>query len=493
MSRKKVLIVGGGTAGLTIASQLHESFDVTILEKSSIECYPTIYRIPLLIGLLFRDSSQPFIRRRNLALECGRVIPFFESNVLGGASSINGCVHSLGSRVAWERILKRFDSSYHEVFAAFERLFSTNPSDSSRIRLRLAAQSQVDYAFSKTLTSLGVPAGSTNLSDAVSHGPIINTSGRLLRSSVLSLLRGKAVDIRLGVEVEGFTLGHCGRVTGVTSTKGAFKADYVVLSGGVIGTCSLLHRGVTKDPRLASSLNSAKIGSNVQDHTNLRINVLTDLKVDSLNTVANSAVRKLKLIASHLLGRSTCMSGTGATSAAQLDLDGDGCVDTRINMLQFSENGRHGSDGKYLDDEPGFSLSITHIHPNSTGSIELSSNGMRLNPNYLADPRDMELLKNALDFCLRILRSSPLDGLVKAIPKVREIESDPEAYIRNNLFSGHHLTGGAQYCVDKNFRVKGVEGLYICDASIISGYASSNIHSSVIIMSDIFCRRFLKQ
>jgi len=38
----------------------------------------------------------------------------------------------------------------------------------------------------------------------------------------------------------------------------------------------------------------------------------------------------------HLLGRRTLMVGTGATSGVHLDLDGDGEVDTRIHVVQFT-------------------------------------------------------------------------------------------------------------------------------------------------------------
>ena len=48
------------------------------------------------------------------------------------------------------------------------------------------------------------------------------------------------------------------------------------------------------------------------------------------------------------------MRGTGATSGVHLDLDGDGLVDTRINLLKFSEGGRHKSDGNDFFHGPGF-------------------------------------------------------------------------------------------------------------------------------------------
>ena len=43
-----------------------------------------------------------------------------------------------------------------------------------------------------------------------------------------------------------------------------------------------------------------------------------------------------------------------------------------------------------------------------------------------------------------------------------------------------------------NFEVNNIEGLYICDASVFSSYAASNIHSSVVLLADIFSKKFIK-
>ena len=59
-------------------------------------------------------------------------------------------------------------------------------------------------------------------------------------------------------------------------------------------------------------------------------------------------------------------------------------------------------------------------------------------------------------------------------------------------FSGHHLIGGTQDAINANFELKQTKGLYICDASIFDSYAASNIHSSVILIADIFSKKFVK-
>ncbi len=487
-----MVIVGGGTAGLTIASQLHHRFKVVVLEKSEHRKYPLKYAIPLMIGFLFRSATQPYISRRELQLDGGRVIPFFESCVLGGASPINGCVHTLGSRTLWEGLLKRFDACYADVLVSYSRLYSMDCSATGKIHLMLAPQNAVDHAFLATLGQKGIPTGDMNFSDQQNCGRIYNTTCRVFRSSVLSLLRGKDLDVRLGQTVERLLIDGDGRVTGVATQDGEIAADYVILSGGAIGTCSLLLKEKMQGASAAHArLGNIDIGSGLQDHTNLRVNVITNRGFDSLNEISRSWTKKMVLLFQHFIGIPTMMVGTGATSAVHLDLDGDGLVDTRIQVVQFTENGRHGSDGKYFDAEPGFSFSITPINPASRGNIALRTGGVEINPRYLTDARDVELLKSALTYCLALLHSQPLSGFVKTILSQEQIENDPETYIRNNIFSGHHLVGGTQDAVDRNFKVNGVDGLYVCDASVLDGYAASNIHSSVVLLADIFSQRFL--
>ena len=53
--KEKVLIVGGGTAGLVAGRRLAAKFNVEIFEKSKLKSVPLFNRIPLMIGLLFTN------------------------------------------------------------------------------------------------------------------------------------------------------------------------------------------------------------------------------------------------------------------------------------------------------------------------------------------------------------------------------------------------------------------------------------------------------
>ncbi len=490
--QKKVVIVGGGTAGLVIANKLQSNFDVVVVEKSKYKKYPIWYRIPLLIGLLFKSEKTKYISKREHILSNGRRIPFFDSNLLGGASVMNGCVHVLGNKMQWNAILQKFDSSYNDLLKSYDDLYSLQ-SDKYKINLSTACQNDVDEALIKTLNEQGVPYGDMNFSDKESCGPIFNTIKRYFRTSVLTLIKEKKFKQCINENVESLLINNDQEVIGVKTSLRDIYSDCVILSGGVVGTCDFLLREKYKATNESNGfLTNLDIGEGVKDHTNLRLNVLTNNNIGSLNEISNSLFKKTALIFKHFSGQPTLMRGTGATTAAHLDLDKDGVVDTRIQIVKFYETGRAGSDGKlFSSSEPGFSISITPINPESKGSIKLDGSNANVDPMYLSSEKDVALLKLALTFCLKLLDSDPLSGNILKIEGEDEIINNPESYIANNVFSGYHLIGGTQNAINSDFSVKNTKGLYVCDASIFDQYASSNIHSSVVLIADIFAKKFL--
>ena len=483
--------MGGGTAGLTIANNIQEYFNVIVIEKSKYKKYPAWYKVPLFIGLLLRRKKTKYISKRNFVLTDGRHIPFFESNLLGGASVINGCVHMLGSKSQWNVILKKFNSNYVDLIESYKNLYSFGAKN--KISLTTACQNSIDEAFINALKVQDIHIGNMDFSDKQACGPILNTTKKYFRTSVLSLIGKRYFKQYMGESVKNILFNDSGKVIGVKTNKRTVDSDYVILSGGVIGTCDLLLRE-KNNKELGGTLNNLIVGNNVQDHTNIRINVSTNKSIDSLNEISESFYKKILLVFKHFSGKPTLMKGTGATSAAHLDLDGDGKIDTRIQIVQFSESGRHGSDGKlFSSGQPGFSISITAINPKSKGVVKLDGINNSVDPMYLSSKEDIKLLKLALKFCLELLRSHAMSEYILKIEDESEIENDPDKYIVNNFYSGYHLIGGSHDAIDSNFEVHNTKGLYVCDASVFNKYAASNIHSSVVLIADIFAKKFTNQ
>ena len=492
VKKKKVIIIGGGTAGLIIAKNLQTKFDVVVLEKNFFKSYPLVYKIPLMIGLLFRDRNKKYILNREITLKNDRKIPFFESNILGGSSIMNGCVHMLGSKVLWDRFLRKFNAGYKDILESFEKLYTFKKGISGKINLSTISQGIIDLEFIKTLHQQGIPVGDMNFSDEVACGSIHVTTKEIFRSSVLSVLDEKKFKIFTREKVKKLVFNKQGKILGVITEQGKIKADYVILSGGVIGTCDLLLRSKQdKEYRGMEVLKNLSIGSGIKDHANLRVNVFTNQEIGSLNEIEKSLLKKILLMLKHLCRKPTLMKGTGASSGVHLDLDKDGLIDTRIQIVNFTESGRHGSDGKYFSEKPGFSFSISLIKTESKGELTLTGSSNNLNPRYLSSRKDVDLFKKALTFCLVLLKEKPLSDYVLEIENKDEIETKPEQYIANNIYSGHHLIGGLQNSIDSNFHLKETEGLYVCDASVFEDYVASNIHSSVALLADLFSKNFL--
>jgi choline dehydrogenase-like flavoprotein len=488
---KKIIIVGGGTSGAVLAKNLSSKFHVTVLEQGNNRRLPSFYKIPLMIGLLFSRKNK-FLDQVQIKFNNSRSIPFFESKLLGGASVINGCVHVIGSRIKWAELLHRFRLKQNDLDDSYADLYS-KIGKAGAISLSEAKERFIDRIFFNALTAHGVSRGDVEWADSPAFGLICNTVGRIFRSSVMSLAPFRKCDVRVGFKVECLVVDNDSKVIGVSDGNEIFLADLVVLSAGVLGTNSLLQKNAMRLADKSYVDLGVDAGTGIKDHTNLRVNIESSVAIDSLNEINSSFLRKSVLFLKHLLGFKTLMRGTGATSTAHLDLDGDGEVDTRINLLNFSETGRMGSDGNlFSSSAPGFSISITNINPKSQGVLILDGGRFQLNPNYFSNELDLDHLRKSLDFVINLLESQSFACVVKKINQLELIKNEPDKYIFNNTFSGYHLIGGCAHLIDQDFKISRLGELYVCDASILADYTSSNIHSTVALLADMLARKLNK-
>ena len=492
MILKKIIVIGGGTAGSIICKNLSSDFNVSLFEQSKNKNFPYLNRIPLLIGLLYKTSNT-FIKKIDLEFNFGRKVPFFVSNVLGGASVMNGCVHVVGSKIKWDKLLRRFGLTSQEFEDSYKKLFS-RASEKNKISIKQAKKSKLDKAFFAALEDRGIPNGDVEWIDSCESGSVYNTVNRIFRSSVKNLNPYVDALVKMNHSVENLIVDDSLNVIGVFANGECFFADYVILCGGVIGTNTLLQNQVIRFADMSFIDLGINAGTGIQDHTNLRVNVLASQKINSLNEIGSSLVRKIWLTLNHLLGFKTLMMGTGASSAAHLDIDGDGVVDTRIQMLNFSEIGRIGSNGElFSSSQPGFSISITVINPKSYGVIKHNPQGITVKPNYLSNEDDIEHLQKTLSFVINMLESDPFKAIVESIDQFETIKHKSRDYILANCYSGYHLIGGCSNLINDNFELSAIKNLYVCDASIMDEHVSSNIHAAVASLADMFSKNFINK
>ena len=479
-----ILIVGFGTAGLNIAYNLQNRYHVTVIDSSSARYLPFFYRIPLMIGRVYKRSKSEFIHYQSIDVTGRKPLPYATPNVIGGSSEINGVVHVIGNSDKWGNLKKFFDFDEAIFSDVVNHLFGKSR---NRIQTRKAPYGSLERVLGNSLNDSGYVETDTVWQNTAGYGRIVNNCGTLFRSSVLKIVgrwftRFKVIG---DAEVDRLIISKS-VVEGVKTTKGEFRADIVILAAGTIGTNEILLR-TKKHYNIWSRY---KVGEGIKDHISLRINYTADIGVQSINVLDRSWSSKLKTAIVHTLGRANLLSGTGATLAIHWPLDNR--VACRINLVRYLEDNRTGRFGKDLVATPGFSISFTPIFPQSSGSIKIDEDrGIVIQPNYLSSENDIQVIKEAIKFIQTIFKNNRFKKLeVECLDSEME---DLEGFIINNFFSGHHLIGGSNDIIKSDFSVADLDNLFICDASILAEFPSSNIHAPILILSEIFSRKFLSR
>lgn len=142
-----------------------------------------------------------------------------------------------------------------------------------------------------------------------------------------------------------------------------------------------------------------------------------------------------------------------------------------------------------------FSLGITDLHPISRGSIRLRRDGEQLlpliDPGYFRESQDLSRMLEALQWARDIAGCEPLRGLAceELLPSPRRADARALGKsIRAFAQSIYHpvgtcrmdsslASGPEETVVDSQFRVHGLHGLRIADASVLPDLPSCNTNS----------------
>lgn len=162
------------------------------------------------------------------------------------------------------------------------------------------------------------------------------------------------------------------------------------------------------------------------------------------------------------------------------------------------------SDGWMVPPPPGqenyFSLGVVLAHPLSRGSVHLTSSstgspGLGIDPKYLSQPLDLEVMARHLQFAENMANTEPLasqlklDGkrspLAPAAGELGDLDVAKD-YLRRTASGAYHFTGTCSMMpkamgsvVDPQLRVYGCRNLRVCDASIIPLTPRTNIQATV--------------
>ncbi len=514
------IIVGAGSAGCVLANRLTESgrHRVLLLEAGGADRSPWIH-IPLGYGRHFTDPKVNWLYTNEPDPATGnRRIPQPRGKVLGGSSSINGLIYIRGQREDYDqwRQLGNEGWSFDDVLPYFRK---------SEDQQRGAD----DYHGAGGPMAVSDPSGPHALSDAFiaaaegcgyprtddfngpnheGFGYLQLTSRHGRRASTATAFLRPA---RRRKNLTVVTNAHATRVT--FEGRRAVGVDYlrngrphtarangeILLSGGAINSPQLmLLSGLGPAAQLREHgidvvADMPEVGENLQDHYNGRLMYRCRAPV-TLNDTLNNKARGALELARYVFRRKGFLT-MGASYAAGF-LRTDPAVvspDIQAGLALFSTD----KVGDGLHPFSGFSIIVRLLRPESRGTVTLKSTDPRaapaIQPNFLHQPRDGEVLVAGFQALRRIAATPPLANFIEnEYAPGPEVVSDADflEFLRQKGGTSFHPVGTCRMgsedaaVVDSRLRVHGIASLRVVDASIMPTIVSGNTNAPTIMIAE---------
>jgi choline dehydrogenase-like flavoprotein len=445
------------------------------------------------------------------------VLRYTQAKVIGGGSSINAQLYNRGNRLDFEewRQLGCEGWSYDDVLPYFRRIEDfSRPADEYHGNggpLGVSdpvAPLPICEAYFKAAGQLGLPYNSDfngESQDGVGYYQLSQKNAS--RSSTAKAYLKPARDRQnLSFITDAFVnriVIEKGRAIGVevAGRNGleTIRADReVIVSSGAIGSPKLLMQsGIGPADHLKSvgikPLHDLPgVGSNFQDHVDLCVicECTGDHTYDKYSKLRWSALAALRYL----------VFKNGPVASSLFETGGFWYVDqyARSPDIQFHLGLGSGIEaGVAKLENSGVTLNSCYLRPRSRGTIRLASSDPKaaplIDPNYWADPYDREMSIKGLRLARDIMRQEALRPFIKAerVPGPEKM-SDAEliAYGCLHAKTDHHPAGTCKMGHDANsvvtpdLKLHGLDGLRICDASIMPTLVSANTNAATIMIAE---------
>lgn len=478
------IIVGGGSAGVALATRLSEDPGrrVLLLEAGP---YPGGITDADRLTDQMQFSSTLTAWGIDASFVPGGALNYPQGRTMGGGSAVNGAfavrgipddyerwAAAAGPEWAWShmrRVLCRLEAD--QDFRGDDH-GTDGPVPVARWREDELLAPQLAFRAAVTARGIGwvddfnAPGASgigvipmnrqdgVRMSTALTYLP--RTAGRsnlTIRPDVevhrVVIERGRAVGVELGTDA-GVERIDGGRVV---LCAGAFQSPALLMRSGVGSAAHLAAHGI------ACVADLTGVGENLMDHQ-------------------GTAVFLIPKVALPAPDPGVCQLGARWTSASGADAD-----DMWLSMWGTWELDAF-PDLRSALGAPAISALIVGVHdPRSRGTVRLRSNDPRVRPEVdfrmLSDPHDMDRMVEGLRLALELAASPAFtdsyDGIGLLDPAAAGDRDVLEGYLRSTVGGWYHASGtcrmgtdpAAGAVVDSHLRVFGIDALHVADASIM--------------------------
>ena len=510
------VIVGAGSAGCVLANRLSADGDTDVLlleagkpdEKREISmpvAYSELFKSD--VDWAYYTDPQPELNDRDCYWPRGKT--------LGGSSSINAMIYARGQPADYDgwADLGNDGWAYEDVLPYFKRA-EHNERGPSECHGTGGPRNVADQQSPNELSEAFVEAGEAV---GLPHNEDFNAGDQsgvgLYQLTQKDGERHSAADAYLKPVLDrpNLTATTGAQVTRVTfdgqtavgveylqdetgSTESVDASEEVILSAGAIDSPQLLMlSGVGPAAHLEAHDISVVhdlpgVGRNLQDHLQVKVNCACEkpISLDGADSLWN--VLKYLLLKRGPLTSNVAEAGgfTSVTAGA----------DRPEIQLHFgpSYSVNHGFDNP---DGHGFWLGALCLQPESRGRITLRSADPfaepAIDPQYLTEDEDVEVLLEGLKLIREILQAEPFDEYRgETVLPNRDTRSEARLieHIRETAHSLYHPVGtckmgaGEMAVVDDRLAVHGCDRLRVVDASIMPTITSGNTDAPTTMIAE---------
>jgi choline dehydrogenase len=511
-----VVVVGGGAAGSVVASRLAANTHTSVLVLEAGPDYADPAHIPDDVKFGHTRFAEAPDSKHNWALQ-GTIteeqgtIHVAQGKVIGGGSSINGQAMQRGfpedfdswaalgnDEWSYDRILPYFRKSERDLDIQDDCHGSDGPMP---VRRRQSGPTPtIQQAFHAACVQAGF--GTTNDTNGrqpagLGVSPSNNIGGVRMSTAMTHLnpLRHHLnLTVRGGVFVRKIVIRD-GAAVGVEAESGGkvflIEAGRVVLSAGAIRSPHLLLlSGIGPKDQLRqfgipTVCDLPGVGENLWNH---------------LSAQMTFKVKDGVSLTGHTDAVHFCLHYTAEGSDATNDmlLRSSPVVDERRERVP-------GVRTKYLSGdvppEQVARISCTLGLPDGAGYVRLASADPSVQPSfnyrYLQHPNDVRRVREGLRMAKKLLESDAYkevaDYRIQPSDDILEDDDALDLWIRQTVGTARHVSGTCRMgpdtdpmaVVDQYCRVKGVEGLWVADASVMPRIPrSGGAHATVIMIGE---------